>query len=71
MPVRAGGDCFRIGILGPHRILTGSLQLALRQRHKFVDILRATAAASVIAQAEFSNDLPGGKEALTTGRPHI
>jgi hypothetical protein len=36
-----------------------------------VDILRATAAASVIAQAEFSNDLSGGQEALTTGRPHI
>ena len=66
-----GRDYFEIGILGRHRVLAGILQLALCQRHKFVDILRAPAATSVIAQPEFSNDLSGGQAALTTGRPHI
>ncbi len=66
-----GRDYFEIGILGRHRVLAGILQLALCQRHKFMNILRASAATSAIAQSEFRNDLSGGQAALTTGRPHI
>jgi hypothetical protein len=36
-----------------------------------MNILRASAATSAIAQSEFRNDLSGGQAALTTGRPHI
>jgi hypothetical protein len=51
--------------------MAGPFQLALRQGHKFMDVLGAAAAASIFTKTEYSNDLSGGQAALATRFPHL